>query len=61
MPSAALTREHPRAGSTLASVPSLTEIVRSHTDLDDDDVAWLQRLQADWQIIADLSIADLVL
>ncbi|WP_227465579.1 PAS domain-containing sensor histidine kinase [Nocardioides dongkuii] len=39
----------------------MTELVRSHTDLDDDDVAWLQLLQADWQIIADLSFADLVL
>jgi len=42
-------------------VPSLTELVRSHTDLDDEDVAWLQLIQADWQIIADLSFADLVL
>ena len=42
-------------------MPSLTELVRSHTDLDDDDVAWLQLIQADWQIIADLSFADLVL
>ena len=42
-------------------MPSLTELVRSHTDLDDQDVAWLQLLQADWQIIADLSFADLVL
>jgi two-component sensor histidine kinase len=42
-------------------VPSLTELVRSHTDLDAEDVAWLQLLQADWQIIADLSFADLVL
>ena len=49
------------AGPTLASVPSLTDLVRSHTDLDDEDVAWLQLLQADWQIIADLSFADLVL
>ena len=40
---------------------SLIELVRSHTDLDDEDVAWLQLLQADWQIIADLSFADLVL
>ena len=39
----------------------MTELVRSHTDLDDDDVAWLQLIQADWQIIADLSFADLVL
>ncbi len=40
---------------------SLIELVRSHTDLDEDDVVWLQLLQADWQIIADLSFADLVL
>jgi two-component sensor histidine kinase len=37
------------------------ELVRAHTDLDDDDVAWLHLLMADWQIIADLSFADLVL
>jgi two-component sensor histidine kinase len=42
-------------------VPSLTELVSSHTDLDHEDVAWLQLLQADWQIVADLSFADLVL
>ncbi len=42
-------------------MPSLTELVRSHTDLDSEDVAWLQLIQADWQIIADLSFADLVL
>ena len=42
-------------------MPSLQELVRAHTDLDEDDVAWLQRLMADWQILADLSFADLVL
>lgn len=42
-------------------MPTLNELVRSHTDLDEEDVAWLQLLQADWQIIADLSFADLVL
>ena len=42
-------------------VPSLPELVRDHTDLGSDDVAWLGLLQADWQIIADLSFADLVL
>ncbi len=42
-------------------MPTLLELVRSHTDLDDDDVSWLQLLQADWQIVADLSFADLVL
>ena len=45
----------------LTGVPSLTELVRAHTDLDAEDVAWLQLLLADWQIIADLSFADLVL
>ena len=39
----------------------MTELVRAHTDLDDEDVAWLHLLLADWQIIADLSFADLVL
>jgi two-component sensor histidine kinase len=42
-------------------VPSLNEVVRAHTDLDDDDLEWLHQLIADWQIIADLSFADLVL
>ena len=42
-------------------VPSLPELVRDHTDLGAEDVAWLGLLQADWQIIADLSFADLVL
>jgi two-component system, sensor histidine kinase PdtaS len=42
-------------------VPSLNELVRAHTDLDADDVRWLSLLMADWQIIADLSFADLVL
>ena len=45
----------------LTCVPSLTELVRAHTDLDSEDLAWLQLLLADWQIIADLSFADLVL
>ena len=42
-------------------MPSLNDLVRAHTDLDDVDVAWLHLLIADWQIIADLSFADLVL
>ncbi len=42
-------------------MPSLTELARSHTDLSPDDVGWLHLLVADWQIIADLSFADLVL
>src|SRR5688572_29014759 len=42
-------------------MPTLTELSRAHTDLDDEDVAWLGLLLADWQIVADLSFADLVL
>ncbi|MEZ5097246.1 MAG: histidine kinase N-terminal domain-containing protein [Nocardioides sp.] len=42
-------------------MPTLTELVRAHTDLDASDVAWLQGILADWQIVADLSFADLVL
>ncbi|NYE37688.1 two-component sensor histidine kinase [Nocardioides cavernae] len=42
-------------------MPSLHELVRAHTDLVEDDVSWLQLLMADWQILADLSFADLVL
>ena len=39
----------------------LDDLVAAHADLDGADVAWLQLLMADWQIIADLSFADLVL
>ncbi len=45
----------------MTHVASLNEIARARTDLSDDDVAWLQLIAADWQIIADLSFADLVL
>ncbi|MBA2699604.1 MAG: sensor histidine kinase [Nocardioidaceae bacterium] len=42
-------------------MPSVKDVARRHTDLDEDDLAWLQVLLSDWQIIADLSFADLVL
>ena len=42
-------------------MPSLTELARAHTDLGAEDVEWLSLLLADWQIVADLSFADLVL
>ena len=45
----------------MTRVLSLPELARAHTDLTDEDVAWLALLQADWQIVADLSFADLVL
>ena len=42
-------------------MPSLKALARAHTDLSGEDVEWLSMLLADWQIIADLSFADLVL
>ncbi len=42
-------------------MPSVKDVVKTYTDLGDDDLEWLQLLIADWQIIADLSFADLVL
>ena len=42
-------------------MPSLDDVVRHHTTLGPADVDWLHRLVADWQIIADLSFADLIL
>ena len=42
-------------------MPSLQALARAHTDLSTEDVEWLSMLLADWQIIADLSFADLVL
>ncbi|MGH3383503.1 MAG: histidine kinase N-terminal domain-containing protein [Nocardioidaceae bacterium] len=42
-------------------MPSLNDVVRHHTELVEDDLEWLHLLIADWQIIADLSFADLVL
>ncbi len=42
-------------------MPSLSELAQAHTDLAEADIDWLHMLMADWQIIADLSFADLVL
>ncbi len=42
-------------------MPSLTEVAQAHTELGEQDLAWLHLLVADWQIVADLSFADLVL
>lgn len=40
---------------------SLAAVVREHAPLDDAAQEWVYRLLADWQILADLSFADLVL
>ena len=42
-------------------MPTLTDLVRLRTDLDDADLEWLHSLVSDWQLLADLSFADLVL
>ncbi|MGH3497613.1 MAG: histidine kinase N-terminal domain-containing protein [Nocardioidaceae bacterium] len=42
-------------------MPSLDDVGRAQTRLAPADLEWLHRLVADWQIIADLSFADLVL
>ncbi|HET7328465.1 MAG TPA: histidine kinase N-terminal domain-containing protein [Nocardioidaceae bacterium] len=42
-------------------MPSLNDVVRDYTDLVEADLEWLHLLVADWQIIADLSFADLLL
>ncbi|HWU31304.1 MAG TPA: histidine kinase N-terminal domain-containing protein, partial [Marmoricola sp.] len=40
---------------------SLAEVVREHAPMDLSAREWISRLLADWQILADLSFADLVL
>ena len=40
---------------------TVSEAVRARTDLDEADLAWLSLLLGDWQIVADLAFADLVL
>ncbi|MGZ4591705.1 MAG: histidine kinase N-terminal domain-containing protein [Actinomycetes bacterium] len=42
-------------------MPSLTDLARGRAELPDEDVEWLHLLLGDWQLLADLSFADLVL
>jgi len=42
-------------------VPTLNDLAERHTALGADELAWLHLLLADWQLLADLSFADLVL
>jgi two-component sensor histidine kinase len=42
-------------------MPSMNDLVREQTGLQPEDLEWLHLIVADWQIIADLSFADLVL
>lgn len=50
---------HP--AGTLAHVPSMNDLVRQHTALGDSDLEWLHLLVSEWQLLSDLSFADLVL
>ncbi len=40
---------------------TLADLLRARTALEEEDVDWLQRLVGEWQLVADLSFADLVL
>ena len=42
-------------------MPTLNELVTAHADLEPADVEWLHLLVGDWQMLSDLSFADLVL
>jgi two-component sensor histidine kinase len=42
-------------------VSTLADLVRARTGLGEEDVDWLHRLVGEWQLVADLSFADLVL
>jgi two-component sensor histidine kinase len=42
-------------------VSTLADLVRARTGLSEADVDWLHRLVGEWQLVADLSFADLVL
>lgn len=45
----------------LAGMARLSALAEERTDLADDDVAWLQALIAEWSLLSDLSMSDLVL
>ena len=42
-------------------MPTLNDLAASRTALTDADVEWLHALVSDWQLLADLSFADLIL
>jgi two-component sensor histidine kinase len=49
------------SGCDDGGVPTLNDLARSHTSLGDADIEWLHSLVSDWQLLADLSFADLIL
>ncbi|HEY6791342.1 MAG TPA: histidine kinase N-terminal domain-containing protein [Trebonia sp.] len=42
-------------------MPTLTDLARSYSSLSGADLEWLHSLVSDWQLLADLSFADLIL
>ncbi|MBB6118709.1 histidine kinase N-terminal domain-containing protein [Nocardiopsis algeriensis] len=42
-------------------MPHLSDLIRRHTALKPADLEWIQSLVSDWQLLADLSFADLAL
>ncbi|PZG26796.1 ATPase [Spongiactinospora gelatinilytica] len=42
-------------------MPTLSDLAVSHTALDHADLDWMHSLVSDWQLLADLSFADLIL
>ena len=42
-------------------MPTLTDLARNYTNLSGADLEWLHSLVSDWQLLADLSFADLIL
>jgi two-component sensor histidine kinase len=42
-------------------MPTLTDLARSYSSLSGADLEWLHALVSDWQLLADLSFADLIL
>ena len=42
-------------------MPTLSDLARKYTNLSGADIEWLHSLVSDWQLLADLSFADLIL
>ena len=45
----------------MAEMPTLTDLARRHAEFTESGLDWLHALVSDWQLLADLSFADLVL
>jgi two-component sensor histidine kinase len=52
---------HPVGPCHHGTVPTLTDLARNLTSLSGPDLEWLHSLVSDWQLLADLSFADLIL